>query len=895
MKRYVYDIELMGGNFFCVTFMNVEDTSEILVFTIFNELNQIDELITFLNSNITIIGFNNISYDSPVMQFIIQNKDSNKLLSEAFQFSTDLITMEKGGYHPELKRYQYPENIKYKQIDLMRIIEVNGNVPSLKQVGINLQWHKIQDLPLPFDHLVENWEEANLIIKYNLNDVWISLKLYEKIYKDIVLREQLSKMYSLDLMSDSDSKIGDKLLEKFYREKTGEMNVRKLKELVIEREQFYIKECIPSDVEFKTNYLKRMLRDISDTLVRKTTNYGMTKIINFGGVKYKVASGGLHSVDFPAKFITDEKYILRDCDFSSYYPSMMIKNKVKPEHVKDDFLVILDEITKERVKAKNTDKVKASALKVTVNSVYGKLGFAGSWFRDNMAVLKVTIPGQLYLLMMIESFVLAGIQVISANTDGIVCRIPRDLEDTYYSIANGFAEKVGIGVEFTDYKQYFRRDINNYISEKTYGEEKDRVKCKGVYIPYAEIKKGYKYPVVPKAVYEYVIHNKPIEETLRSHKNILDFCASQKMGSDFIAEYHKDDKTVEILQKTNRFYISKGGGKLIKRRKGSITGEMEFVTWISDFARDEKGEPIKKEKGVIGLYVGKKVRMLNDYFEDVPFEEYDIDYDFYLSECEALIGDSILHEESLEKFIDEEEGFIPQDNSKEKGDLYYSLRGIKGLADKVVDNLLFLKDNYEGNNFPEFLIFAENNSMVASKFTDLIKIGYFKQFGSGKKLLKFFEEFRKGKSKYTNKLAEKSKIKRIEELRVIWDNLPEEDFSIMEQISNEILVFGRVETKFENIKKRVGLVLDLDTKNSPKLKMQSLRMGNVETFKVSRKIFSKNEFCVGQLLYLPDGAIEKKQSVRFAGTDEDTGKPKYEPIEGKFDYWLLGYDIINDI
>ena len=75
-------------------------------------------------------------------------------------------------------------------------------------------------------------------------------------------------------MSDSDSKIGDKLLEKFYREKTGEMNVRKLKELVIEREQFYIKECIPSDVEFKTNYLKRMLRDISDTLVRKTTNYG---------------------------------------------------------------------------------------------------------------------------------------------------------------------------------------------------------------------------------------------------------------------------------------------------------------------------------------------------------------------------------------------------------------------------------------------------------------------------------------------------------------------------------------------------------------------------------------------------------------------------------------------
>lgn len=894
MKRYVYDIELMGGNFFCVTFMNVLDTSEVLVFTIFKEVDQLNELIDFLNSEITIVGFNNISYDAPVMQFIIQNKTSNRLLEDAFEFSSDLIHMEKGGYHPELKQYQYPENVKYNQIDLMKIIEVNGNVPSLKQVGINLQWHKIQDLPLPFDHKVENWNEANLIISYNLNDVWISLKLYEKIYKDIILREQLSEMYSLNLMSDSDSKIGDKLLEKFYKEKTGEINVRKLKDFIVEREQFYIKDCLPSDVEFKTNYFKRILKEISETLVRKTTNYAMTKIVNFGGVEYKVASGGLHSVDFPARFFTDDKYILRDCDFSSYYTSMMIKNKVKPEHVKDDFLVILDEITKERVKAKATDKVKAAALKVTVNSVYGKLGFAGSWFRDNMAVLKVTLPGQLYLLMMIESFVLAGIQVISANTDGIVCRIPRELEETYYSIANGFAEKVGIGVEFTDYKQYFRRDINNYISEKPYGEEKDRVKTKGVYIPYAEIKKGYKYPIVPKAVYQYVINNIPIEETLYSHRNILDFCASQKMGSDFVAEYHKDDKTVEILQKTNRFYISKSGGKLIKRRKGSTAGEMEFVTWISDFARDEKGEPIKKEKGVIGLYVGKKVRMLNDFDSSIDFSQYDIDYDYYLSECRALLDDAIIYNETMEAFVDEEEGFVPENDGKQKDELFYSLRGMKGLADKVVDNLLWINNNSNETSFVEFLVLAENNSMVASKFEDLIKIGYFSQYGSGKKLLKFFQEFRKGKSKYTNKLAEKSKVKRLGELQEIWNRLPEEEFSVMEKISNELSILGRIETKFEGLKGRMGFVIDLDTKNSPKAKIQSLKFGNIETFKVARKIFAKKEFCVGQILSLPDGGIDKKQSVRFAGEDEN-GKPKYDPIEGKYDYWLLDYSIVNEI
>jgi hypothetical protein len=184
--------------------------------------------------------------------------------------------------------------------------------------------------------------------------------------------------------------------------------------------------------------------------------------------------------------------------------------------------------------------------------------------------------------------------------------------------------------------------------------------------------------------------------------------------------------------------------------------------------------------------------------------------------------------------------------------------------------------------------------MVASKFEDLIKIGYFSQYGSGKKLLKFFQEFRKGKSKYTNKLAEKSKVKRLGELQEIWNSLPEEEFSVMEKISNELTILGRIETKFDGLKGRMGFVIDLDTKNSPKAKIQSLKFGNIETFKVARKIFAKKEFCVGQILSLPDGGIDKKQSVRFAGEDEN-GKPKYDPIEGKYDYWLLDYSIVNEI
>lgn len=861
MDRWNYDIEVFP-NLFCATFKNVE-TSEVKVFTIFEEINQLEDLRFFLDRELLLIGFNNLMYDGAVINYLLSQTYYKEITEDIFEFSSSMINSERFSYNPQFRQYQFPKDAKFKQMDLMKIMAFDKLGVGLKQVAINLKWHRIQDLPLPYNHIVKR-EELKLIHDYNLNDVLITEKFYYSILPQIELREKLSVLFETDLMNASDSRMANNILENFYTKQSG-LDIRQIKDLRTQREQLFLKECIASNIEFKTNYLKRIKREIEDTLVRKDTGFKYSKTINFGGVEYELGVGGLHSVDFPAKFIGTDEYRIFDKDVASYYPSMMIVNNIIPAHLGEDFIKVLEKITKERLSAKKTDKVKADGLKITINSIFGKLNSNTFWLEDAKAMLSVTVSGQLYLMMLIEELVLNGIEVISANTDGVVSRVHVSKMDTFKQVGENWQNKTGFILEDTEYDVYSRQDVNNYLTKKHDGE----IKSKGRYVYKADLKKGYRHPVVPRAMYEYLANGIPVEETIRNHRDILDFCVSQKSGSDFQMEYHKDDGSVEMLQKNNRFFISLNGGRIIKRHKVKNTE--------------------------IGLFVGKQVRILNDFDSSIDFSTYDIDYDFYIEEANKYVSNIKEYTGNLIPFADEEEGFIPEDNNKEKEELSYSLRGIKGLADKVLDNLLFLKTNYYGNSFVDFLVFAENNSMIASKFSDLIKIGYFKQFGSGKKLLKFFEEFRKGKSKYTNKLAEKSKTKRIEELSVIWNNLPEEEFSIMEQISNEILVFGRVETKFGNIKKRVGLVLDLDTKNSPKLKMQSLRMGNIETFKVSRKIFSRNEFCVGQLLYLPDGAIEKKQSVRFVGTDEDTGKPKYEPIEGKFDYWLLGYDIINDI
>ena len=65
------------------------------------------------------------------------------------------------------------------------------------------------------------------------------------------------------------------------------------------------------------------------------------------------------------------------------------------------------------------------------------------------------------------------------------------------------------------------------------------------------------------------------------------------------------------------------------------------------------------------------------------------------------------------------------------------------------------------------LIYAENNSLIGSKYYDLIQVNYFSKYGSNKKLLTFYTEFTKGKNKYKNTLSEKSKEKRLLELKLI--------------------------------------------------------------------------------------------------------------------------------
>jgi len=606
MVRYAYDIENLK-NLFTATFVNVENEKDKHVFYIGLDKEDYSDLLKFLNQEMTLVGYNSINYDDPMLRFIIGyngknilldlNSLSEKLVNDSYRNDKTILSL------------RYPRDISYpwNSIDLMKILAFDKMGISLKQTAINLKWHKIQDMPI--DHLQKiNKSQLESILSYNLNDVLITKRLYEEIEPLRKLRDDLSRIYSIDLTSASDSKIANLILENIYTNEL-KMDIRSIKNMRTEREKIWLKNCIANFVSFKTPELNEMLDRISATIVYTYVNYKYSEKIHFANCIFSLGIGGLHTEDSPGIFATDENYIIQDMDVASYYPNLIINNNFYPKHLGMNFIKVLKKITTERLDAKHKkDKVKSDGLKITVNSIFGKLGYPYFWLYDPKQFLSTTLSGQLGLLMIVEDLYLAGIPVISCNTDGIVCKIPRELEDKYYEITENWEKKTNLKLEFTLYKKYVRRDVNSYITEKEDGHTKE----KGIFLKEVDLKKSYRMPIVAKALSAYFIKGVPVRETLEKCKDIMEFCISQKTGNNFIVELHTM-KGIEKLQKTNRFYIAKRGGSFIKRQM--FTGKL------------------------IGLYVGKMVRILNDYDSSAPFESYNVDLAFYEKEVMKIIDD----------------------------------------------------------------------------------------------------------------------------------------------------------------------------------------------------------------------------------------------------------------
>lgn len=898
MSNWAYDIEVYP-NLFMATFFNLESKDspktvskgmgilhpDVRVFTYSPSLwmDELEQLKKFLSDkSITLVGFNNLFYDTPVLDYVLSTRPSNE---DIFDFSSNLIARLNGeGVYSDFQR-----NYKWDEVDLMKAYAFDALGVSLKQVSINLQWWRVQDLPFDFDRHLSK-KEIEVVKDYNLNDVLITAELWYASKEMMELRIELSKEYDIDFRSASDSRMANLMLNKIYAEKTG-IPYEDFSELRTKRDLVWLRNCIGKNISFKTVKLQNLLRKIMNSVVVKENDFSFKESITFGNCSYEIGVGGLHSVDEAGSFYSDDNHIIQDADVASFYPNIILINNIIPQHLDQRFIEILSGITKERVEAKRAgDKVKADGLKITINSIFGKLNSDTFWLQDPKSMISVTLSGQLYLLMLVEELTLKGVMVISANTDGIVCRIPRNKIEVYNKVCKEWQEKTGFELEYTEYLAYHRIDVNNYITQKEGGKTKE----KGRLVQDISLKKGYRHPIVPSAIYSYFVDGIPVMDTLKASTNILDFCISQKAGRDFRMELRKKDSDPIILQKNNRFFVSNTiGGAIVKVNKR--TGQE------------------------IGLFVGENVEVLNDFDESQPIDSYDINFDFYINECQKYISEienstfnfSFVEEEVSETDFDISYLLPINENAKivppkfrysggtyrydeKQGLIYRGVATIKFITENVAERLYSYKD-MEFESFFDFLIFNKKEIGLNSRQMEmLIKINFFSEFGYNKKLLSFFEEFNKI---YKLNQTEKTIAKKTALLKDLWENIPNKPFNVRDQIQMELDILGFVQTRFKVPNKMMAYVMEADMTFSPKFKVLMLAYAEVKEIKVRSKVYEKmykqvdgqkNKYKLGVGDFVSLDKLERKPAVR-KGKD---GEAEWVEIPNKFNWWAESYEIL---
>lgn len=524
-QRLVMDIECYR-NYFLVMFRSIEN-GKIRYYEQFDgqRLN-VTEIRRILREYL-IVTFNGLNYDMPMLALALTGADCANLKRAS---DSIIVGNLRGWQFEQLHGVKVPQGIDH--IDL---IEPAFGQGSLKLYGGRLHSKRLQDLPIEPDASISP-DQRQQLIAYCGNDLQTTIDLYNHMRPQIELREHMTKDYGVDLRSKSDAQIAEAVIRSQLTKILGttpqKPNIPK---------GTVLRYKAPEFLKFKSPVLQAKLRDIvaSDFIVDENGSpiepaslCGQTICIGKG--VYRLGIGGLHSSETTVAHHADDQYILVDRDVASYYPNIILLCRLYPKHLTEAFLTVYRSIVETRLKAKRDgNSVVANALKIVANGSFGKLGSKYSLLYAPDLMIQVTVTGQLALLMLIESLEDAGIEVVSANTDGIVIKCLRSRSDELLGLVQDWEKVTGFETEETQYKALYSRDVNNYIAIKTKGGYKG----KGAFAP-TSISKNPQNNICVEAVCAWLEHGTPIRQTILACEDVRKFVAVRTVRGGAIKITH---------------------------------------------------------------------------------------------------------------------------------------------------------------------------------------------------------------------------------------------------------------------------------------------------------------------------------------------------------------------
>jgi len=495
---------------------------------------EVSKLAKMMRDNTT-LGFNSNSYDLYMVAAALENRSC----AELKKLSNEIIMSNL----PAWKAVDVSIPNTWDTID---IIDVLQGQASLKVYGARINQPKLQDLPYPHDATLTE-DQMDSVRDYCVNDLRVTKALADKLTDQLALRVSMGTEYGLDLRSKSDAQIAEAVLKSEIEAISGNA-LRPLKMA----SDATVKYSDPGIVEFKDPALTEIFRKICAQDFELSGN-GSIKMpewlantkIKIGKGSYQMGIGGLHSTEKSQSVRAGDGHFLCDFDVASYYPNIILQQRVEPLNMTGHFLPVYQSIVDRRLEAKRSgDKASADTLKIVVNGSFGKLGSKWSILYAPNLLIQTTITGQLCLLMLIEAYEEAGATVVSANTDGVVVWGAKSLEDNIDQVNWDWMLQTSYELERTDYKALYSRDVNNYIAIKPDGSAKG----KGIFGAQG-LSKNPDFPIVSEAIAGHLSGQADFKEAIRNCTDVSKFVTVRKVTGG--AKWRG-----KILGKSVRFYYS---------------------------------------------------------------------------------------------------------------------------------------------------------------------------------------------------------------------------------------------------------------------------------------------------------------------------------------------------
>lgn len=596
MNLIYYDIEV-AKNGWMITFIK-QESQEVLVFSYFPDL-EVDErrgLWDFIKTlgTATLCGYNNAHYDDIILGYLISTKLGANVNNEQYLHSVLNVEDPSTGFFNLSKAIIDRELNWRERRRLTDVLEANTARPAMDVMAVfnlKVSLKKIEasmGLPimeLPFDPEVPiDMDTYVKVVPYNIHDVYTLQLISERMWWALGPRFEIEAEFGIPAQRMSDPAFAKAYMRRQYTNLTGSY----IPSAEVRRQEvnyiWNLGDAVYKDFEFT----HPAFQEVYEKILNWGT-YTYRDTISFdpelNGTYYTVRTGGLHTVDTPRVFRSDDKHVYMDIDFGSYYPGLKRTFGLYPQHLDREALSqILSTLIVERLLAKREGRTGyAAGLKIVLNAgMYGLLDDEWFGYRDPEMRLAICLNGQLLLMELCNKFEDSGISVISANTDGVTVKMPRNLGGTLANIMRETYEKYHIPLEATPFVKGVQTSISDYAIEKdTYmvvmdhnglarEETKGGVKRKGRFSDYTHPAQSVDMPVVYRSV-EYAFLNDG-EETVveRAEKFIRNqgpnqFYTVQAASRGYHYAFGKDASQLEHIGRVVRFFP--GGDEFLYRIK----------------------------------------------------------------------------------------------------------------------------------------------------------------------------------------------------------------------------------------------------------------------------------------------------------------------------------------